>query len=329
MYDVVIVGAGPIGLACGISAKRRNLNALIIDKGGLVNSLVGYPTNMEFFSTPELLEIGGHPLTTFRYKPIREEAIDYYRGVAVAEKLQIKLYEAVTGLEGEDGSFTVLTEKGAYRCRKVVLATGFFDRPRLLGVPGEDLPKVTHYYKEPYPYMLRKVAIIGAKNSAAKAALECFRMSAEVTLVIRESGISDSVKYWIKPDLENRIREGSIKAFFNSHVTRITPDALHFDSPDGPQVIENDHVLALTGYEPDYTLLNLFGITCRDDEMLTPELNEETFETSRPGVYMAGTVCGGLNTSRWFIENGRDHAERIMEDIRRRQEGWDPKNITG
>lgn len=317
MLDIIIIGAGPIGLACGVAAKRRGLKAMIIEKGALVNSLIGYPTNMEFFSTPELLEIGGHPFPTARYKPIREEAIDYYRGVAVREKLDIRLYEKVLGLDGEDGAFVVRTEKGSYPCRKLVVASGFFDQPNRLDVPGEDLPKVVHYYREPYPYMLQKVAVIGAKNSAAKAALECYRYSADVTMIVREQEISNSVKYWIKPDLENRIKEGSIKAIFNARVTEITEHSLRYATPDGSFEIENDWVLAMTGYHPDYSFLEMLGIDFAGDLAQTPVLNEEVFETSRPGIYLAGTVCGGRNTSRWFIENGRDHAERIMAHIAR------------
>ena len=201
MRDVIIIGAGPVGLACGIEAKRRNLDALIIEKGALCNSLSGYPTEMEFFSTPELLEIGGYPFSTNRYKPFREEALDYYRRVAVAEELDIHLYERVEDLQGADGDFTVITDDATYRTRKVVLATGFFDIPNRLGVPGEDLDKVRHYFKEPYPYALQKVAIIGGANSAAKAALACYRNDAEVTLIVRDAHVGETVKYWIKPDL--------------------------------------------------------------------------------------------------------------------------------
>ncbi len=315
MHDVVIIGAGPVGLACGIEVKRRGLRELVIDKGALVNSLIGYPTQMEFFSTPELLEIGGYPFPTLYYKPTREEALDYYRRVAQAEQLNLRLYERVRRVDGEDGAFVVRTDKGAYPARKVILATGFFDLPNRMDVPGEDLPKVTHYYKEPYPYAHRKVAVVGAKNSAAKAALECHRHGADVTLVVRGPAVSNSVKYWIKPDLENRIAEGSIRAFFNTTVAAIEPDRLHLHTPDGPVTIANDFVLAMTGYRPDYVFLQTLGIATRDDAARTPVHDEETFETNRAGLYMAGTVCGGLNTSKWFIENGRFHAERIAEHI--------------
>lgn len=315
MWDVVIVGAGPVGLACGIEARRRGLEALIIEKGALVNSFLGYPTNMEFFSTPELMEIGGHPFPTQGYKPTREEAIEYYRRVAAAEQLRIRLYERVLQVTGEDGAFTVLTEKGTYAARKVVIATGFFDLPNYLGVPGEDLPKVSHYFKEPFPYTGQKVAVIGGRNSAAKAALSCYRHGAEVTLIHRGPSLSDKIKYWIRPDLENRIREGSIRAFFNTRVLEIRPSSLLLQTPDGKLEIANDWVLALTGYRPDLEFLARLGIQIGDDPARTPYYNPETFETNRPGLYLAGTVCGGLNTSRWFIENGRFHASRIMEHI--------------
>ncbi len=318
MRDVIIIGAGPVGLACGIEARRRGLRTLLIDKGALVNSLIGYPTQMEFFSTPDLLEIGGHPFSTNKYKPTREEAIDYYQGVARAERLDARLYERVRRLEGEDGAFTVVTDEDRLAARAVVVATGFFDVPNPLGVPGENLGKVTHYFKEAYPYAQQHVAVIGAKNSAAKAALACYRHDAHVTLVVRGPAISESVKYWIKPDLENRIREGSIRALFNTTVTGITDDALHFQTPDGPDEIENDFVLAMTGYRPNYDFLEALGLRFDEDAACTPTYDAETFETSRPGVFLAGTVCGGLNTSRWFIENGRRHARVIMARIAER-----------
>ena len=318
MIDVIVIGAGPIGIACGIEAKRRNLSCLLIEKGALVNSLLGYPTGMEFFSTPELLEIGDHPLPTARYKPVREEAIDYYQRVAVLEELDFRLYETVERLEGEVNGFTVHTDRGAYQARRVVVATGFFDQPNRLQVPGEDRSKVVHYYKEPYRYAGQDVAVVGAKNSAAKAALDCFRHHARVTLVVRGPEISSAVKYWIRPDLENRIREGSIKAFFNSSVDRIEEQEIHLRTPEGPLAVPNDWVLAMTGYRPDFALLDRLGVRCADDEARTPVCDEETLETAREGVYIAGTVGGGLDTSRWFIENGRVHAKQIMDDVARR-----------
>ncbi|MCA8832309.1 YpdA family putative bacillithiol disulfide reductase [Hymenobacter pini] len=310
-FDVVVVGAGPVGLACGLEVRRRGLSVVVVDKGALVNSLLGYPTNMEFFSTPELLEIGGYPMTTLHYKPLREDALDYYRRVAFAEQLPLRLYERVTSLEGEQENYTVVTDKGRIRCRYVVVATGFYDVPNYLQVPGEELPHVTHYYKEPYAHADQDVVIIGAKNSAAKAALQLLRAGVRVTMVIRGSEISQSVKYWIRPDLVNRIKEGRIRAFFSTAVERITPTSVEVRTPQGLQMLPAQHVYALTGYHPDFSFLAALGITCEADAAQTPTHHAETLETNRPGLYLAGTVCGGLNTSRWFIENGRYHAQLI------------------
>ena len=315
MRDVIVVGAGPVGLACAIEARRRGLTALIVDKGALVNSIVGYPANMEFFSTPELIEIGGYPFPVSGYKPTREEAIEYYRGVAARENLEIRLYEAVRDLRGDKGAFEVVTDTSVHPARHVVVATGFFDLPNRLGVPGEELPKVTHYYREPYAYARQEVVVIGAKNSAAKAALDCHRHGAKVTLVVRSAALSDSVKYWIRPDLENRIKEGSIKAFFNTTVESIRPGSISLRTPGGPVEISNDWVLAMTGYQPDFAFLERLGITFAADEFRTPIFDEATFETERPGVYLAGTVCGGYRTNRWFIENGRFHARQIATHL--------------
>ncbi|WP_400192553.1 YpdA family putative bacillithiol disulfide reductase [Hymenobacter sp. B81] len=310
-YDVAVIGAGPVGLACALEIQRRGRRVAVFDKGALVNSLVGYPTNMEFFSTPELLEIGGYPFPTAHYKPIREEALDYYRRVAEAEKLPLRLYERVTGLAGEAGRFELHTSRGTVPVRAVVVATGFFDVPNRLGLPGEDLPHVSHYYKEPYAHAGQRVVVVGAKNSSAKAALALTRAGARVTLVVRGAALSESVKYWIRPDLLNRIAEGRITALYNTTLQAITPDAVQVLGPDGPQALPADFVYALTGYRPDYALLAALGVACQSDEACTPHYDPESFETNRPGVYLAGTVCGGLNTSRWFIENGRHHAQVI------------------
>ncbi len=315
MHDVIVIGAGPVGLAAAIEVKRAGLDGIVIEKGGLVNSLIGYPTQMEFFSTPELLEIGGYPFPCLGYKPTREEAIEYYRKVAEREQLDVRLYEAVESLEGEDGHFTVHTSRGRHRCRKVIVSTGFFDVPNPLDVPGEDLPNVTHYYKEPYPYSGQRVVVVGAKNSAAKAALACARHGAEVTMIVRGEEISPKVKYWLRPDLLNRIKEGKIKAFYRSVVQEITPDSVRVSTPDGEMELPNDWVLALTGYRPNYPLLTALGIRFDADEGQTPIFDDETFETNRDGVYLAGTVCGGLDTSRWFIENGRHHAAVITRHL--------------
>ena len=313
--DVIVVGAGPVGLACGIEVQRLGLTALLLEKGALANSLVGYPTNMEFFSTPDLLEIGDHPFPTQRYKPVREDALDYYRRVAEAEKLEIRLFEPVLRVDGADGAFEIKTAIATYTCTKLIVATGFFDVPNRLNIPGEELAKVEHYYRDPFKYAFQNVAVIGGKNSAAKVALECYRHGANVTLVVRGAEIGPSVKYWIRPDLLNRIEEGAIAAYFDTTVSEITKDAIGLRTPDGPLSVPNDWVLAMTGYRPDYAFLRAVGIGAADDEARTPFHDSVTFETNRMGMYLAGTVCGGLNTSRWFIENGRFHAQQIAAHI--------------
>jgi thioredoxin reductase (NADPH) len=315
MLDLLIIGAGPVGLACAIEAQRQGLTARVVEKGALVNSIVGYPTNMEFFSTPDLIEIGGYPFPVKGYKPTREEAIEYYRGVAQRERLDLRLYEHVHSVGGHAGQFTIVTTKGQHEAAAVVVVTGFFDQANLLNVPGEDLPKVTHYYREPYPYVAQKVAVIGAKNSAAKAALDCYRHGAEVSLIVRAAGLSDKIKYWIRPDLENRIKEGSIRAFFDTRLTEIRETTVRLQTPTGPVEIENDWVLAMTGYQPDFSFLERIGVTFADDGARTPMYDEVTFETERPGLFIAGTVCGGYRTNRWFIENGRFHAQQIAQHL--------------
>lgn len=315
MHDVLVIGAGPVGLACAIEARRHGLSARIVEKGALANSILGYPANMEFFSTPELIEIGGYPFPVKGYKPTREEALEYYRGVAHREGLDVHLYERVLGVDGTAGDFTIRTASDTHRARAVIVVTGFFDQPNRLGVPGEDLSKVTHYYREPFPYVQQKVLVIGAKNSAAKAALDCYRHGASVTLAVRSATLSDSVKYWIRPDLENRIKEGSIRALFSTTVEEIRPAAVLLRTPDGPLELENDWVLAMTGYSPDFAFLESLGITFADDGFRTPVYDETTFETARPGMYIAGTVCGGYKTNRWFIENGRFHAQQIAKHL--------------
>jgi bacillithiol disulfide reductase len=315
MHDVIVIGAGPVGLACAIEANREHLSSRVIEKGSLVNSIVGYPAQMEFFSTPDLIEIGGYPFPVQGYKPTREEAVEYYRGVAQREALDIALYERVLDVRGSRGDFTVVTDKASHPARHIVVSTGFFDQPNALNVPGEHLAKVAHYYREPYPYVRQKVAIVGARNSAAKAALDCYRHGAEVTLIVRAPELSDKIKYWIRPDLENRIKEGSIRVFLNTTIEQIHESAIVLRTPDGVREIANDWVLAMTGYHPDYGFLEHLGLTFADDGFRTPVYDEATFETTRPGVYVAGTVCGGYQTSRWFIENGRFHARQIMKHI--------------
>ena len=315
MHDVLVIGAGPVGLACAIEARRHGLTSINIDKGALVNSIVGYPANMEFFSTPELIEIGGYPFPVQGYKPTREAAIEYYRGVAQREGLDVRLYERVTSVRGERGRFIVDTDKAEHETRTIVVSTGFFDQPNLLGVPGENLPKVTHYYREPYPYMRQTVAVIGARNSAAKAALDCYRHGAQVTLIVRSPKLSDSIKYWIRPDLENRIKEGSIRAYFDTIVSEIRAESIVLRTSRGAEEIQNDWVLAMTGYRPDYAFLESLELKFANDGFRTPIFDETSFETTRPGIYIAGTVCGGLQTNRWFIENGRFHAQQIAKHI--------------
>jgi thioredoxin reductase (NADPH) len=311
--DVVIIGAGPVGLACALEIQRQGLTAAVVDKGALVNSLVGYPTQMEFFSTPELLEIGGHPFPMASYKPHREDALDYYQRVAVAEKLDLRLYEKVTGLRGQAGDFVVETTRGEIAARAVVVATGFFDVPNYMGIPGEDLPHVNHYYKEPYAHADRNVMVIGAKNSSAKAALALARAGARVTLVVRGPEVAETVKYWIRPDLLNRIKEGRIKAYFNTTIDAFTPTTVEVTTPEGPRSLPADYVYALTGYRPDYSLLiDALALPLDENDAARPPVFDvATHETARPGVFVAGTVCGGLATSRWFIENGRHHAQLI------------------
>jgi thioredoxin reductase (NADPH) len=291
-----------------------------VEKGALVNSLVGYPTNMEFFSTPELLEIGGYPFPTNHYKPLREDALDYYHRVAAAEKLVLRLHEKVLRLSGEQGRFVVTTDQGEILSRHVVVATGFYDLPNLLNVPGEDLPHVSHYYKEPYQHATQPVVVIGAKNSSAKAALQLTRAGAKVTLIVRSPEVSPSVKYWIRPDLLNRIAEGRITAHFNATVVAIHPEAVDISTPAGPLTVPTRFVYALTGYHPDEALLAALGIVPDpNDEAGAPLFNPATQETTRPGLFVAGTVCGGRATSRWFIENGRHHAQLIAAHLAAQQ----------
>lgn len=316
MLDVLIIGAGPVGLACALETQRRGLRVAVVEKGALVNSLVGYPTNMEFFSTPELLEIGGHPFPTSHYKPLREDALDYYQRVARAENLTLHLHERVLALTGEQGNFMVQTDQSSIPTRNVIVATGFYDVPNLLHVPGEDLPHVSHYYKEPYQHATRPVVVIGAKNSSAKAALQLTRAGAHVTLIVRGPAVSDSVKYWIRPDLVNRIAEGRITAHFNTTVVAIRPGAVEVRTPAGPLTVPADFVYALTGYQPDEALLGRLGVEPDPaDEARAPLFNPATHETTRPGLFVAGTVCGGRATSRWFIENGRHHAQLIAAHL--------------
>ncbi|MBC7447589.1 MAG: YpdA family putative bacillithiol disulfide reductase [Hymenobacteraceae bacterium] len=319
MIDVAIIGAGPVGLACALEAQRAGLTAVVVEKGALVNSVVGYPHQMEFFSTPELLEIGAHPFPTAHYKPRREDGLDYYRRVAQAENLALRLYERVTGLTGTRGDFRVLTDRAdrpPLRARHVIVATGFFDVPNRLDIPGEDLPHVSAYYREPYAHVGQRGLVIGAKNSAAKAALALARAGADVTLIIRGAQVSDSVKYWIRPDLLNRIAEGRIGVRYESIVTAIRAGETDLLTLAGPETLPADFVYALIGYQPDYAFLAALGVPLDEvDPAAPPAFDPTTHQTTRPGLYVAGTVCGGRATSRWFIENGRHHAQLIAAHI--------------
>lgn len=315
-YDVIIIGAGPIGLACGIEAKKAGLRYCIIEKGCLVNSLYHYPLNMTFFSTSERLEIGEVPFISHLPKPNRAEALEYYRRVCTSWDLNVNLYEEVKSIQPSAGHHQITTSRGSYETRSVILSLGFYDLPYLLNVPGESLPKVKHYYDEPHPYFGQRVVVVGAANSAVDVALETWRKGAEVTMVIREDTIRESVKYWVKPDIENRIKEDSIKAYFNSEVKSITPTTVEIKTPAGDKTIENDFVLAMTGYQPPFEFMKACGIAFHDDEFHTPVYNEETMETNISSLYLAGVVCGGLKTNKWFIENSRVHAEMIIKHIK-------------
>lgn len=314
-YDILIVGAGPIGLACGLAAQKAGLTYLIVEKGCLTNSLYNYPLYMTFFSTSERLEIGGIPFVSISAKPIRPEALEYYRRVAVSNQLPVKLFEEVHNILPLNGAYSIHTGKNTYQARHVIIATGFYDIPNLLNVPGEDMAKVSHYYKDPHFYATRKVVVIGANNSSVDAALETYRKGAQVTMVIREDGIGKRVKYWVKPDIENRITEGSIKAYYHSAIQAIRENEVDILTPDGLITIENDFVLALTGYQPNFSFLEKVGITLSDDAKRHPAYNPDTMETNMPGIYLAGVVCGGMDTHVWFIENSRDHAEKIVAHI--------------
>lgn len=317
---ITIIGAGPIGLACGIALKQRNLSFRIIDKGCLVNSIYHYPVNMTFFSTSDRLEIGGVPFISHGVKPTRREALEYYRRVAGSFELPIHLYEEVRDVRGEDGQFVISTSKGMYDSSKVIISSGFYGQPHRMNVPGETLPKVMHYYDEPHPYAFMKVLVVGGGNSAVDVALESYRCGSDVSMVIREPHLKEGVKYWVRPDIENRIKEGAIKAWFRSEVIEIREKEVVIQTPDGIETIENDFVMAMTGYEPDFSMLERMGIDFEGKD-LTPVHDEKNRESNVPGIYLAGVVCGGLNTSKWFIENARDHAERIAGHIEGTERG--------
>lgn len=319
IIDLIIIGGGPIGLACGIAAKNAGLSYLIIEKGCLTNSLYNYPQGMTFFSTAERLEIGNLPFVSINPKPKRAEALEYYRKVSLSYDLNIRLFEPVKNVLKEDGSFTVETSKNNYKTKNIIIATGFYDIPMLMDIPGEDLPKVFHYYQEPHYFSHQNVVVVGASNSSVDAALETFRKGANVTLVARGPGIGERVKYWVKPDIENRIAAGEIKAYFSSNLVEIRETEVDIETPDGKITIPNDFVLALTGYQPNFEFLKNIGIELDQENMRMPRYNEITMETNVQDIYLAGVVCGGLNTHSWFIENSRIHADQIIEAIKQKR----------
>ncbi|REL24574.1 YpdA family putative bacillithiol disulfide reductase [Rhodohalobacter sp. SW132] len=312
---VAIIGAGPIGLATSIALKNRGIPSFLIDRGCLVNSIYNYPVNMTFFSTSDRLEIGNIPFISHGPKPTRKEALEYYRRAAEHYDLDVRLYESVDTVKGEDGDFTIITDKGSYSADKVVVATGFYGQENKMGVPGEDLEKVLHYYDEPHRYAWQNVLVVGGGNSAVDAALETYRSGADVSILVRNDSLKDSIKYWVKPDIENRIKEESIIGYFNSEVLEIREKEVDIKTPDGKKTLKNDFVLAMTGYRPHYGLMESLEIELTDDDVKMPVYREESLETNRPGMYVAGVVCGGMDTSRLFIENTRVHADQIAKDI--------------
>ena len=313
--DILIVGGGPIGIACGLEAKKKGLRYLIVEKGTIVNSLFNYPVNMQFFSSSERLEIDDIPFISKEAKPKRNEALEYYRRIVTSNKLEIKLFEKVEEIEKKEDIFHIQSDKNNYLANNIIIATGFYDLPNMLNVPGEDLAKVSHYYKDPHYYASQKLAVVGASNSAVDAALECWRKGADVTMIIRGPEVGDRVKYWVRPDIINRIEEGSIKAYFNSAVQEIRENEIVIDGPAGIEVLENDFVLALTGYMPNFQFLEKLGIELSKDDKKLPSYDPETMETNVQGLYLAGVICGGMETHKWFIENSRIHAKIIVESI--------------
>ncbi|HEV2485260.1 MAG TPA: YpdA family putative bacillithiol disulfide reductase [Terracidiphilus sp.] len=314
-FDLLVVGAGPTGLACAIEAQKAGFRAVLVDKGCLCNSLFHYPAHMTFFTTSERLEIGGIPFPSPNAKPSRDEALQYYRLVAAYYKLDVRQYQCVKRVTGADGAFAVHTEDrfgrpGVMEARKLVISSGYYDLPNFMNIPGENLSKVHHYYVDPHPYFEMDVAVIGGKNSAAIAALELWRSGARVTLIYRGPGVTPNVKYWIKPDIENRIKDGEIKAFFETDVLEITPDAVILETPEGQQTLPNDFVFAMTGYHPDFTFLEQLGVRLEGPDKL-PVCNAETLESNVPGIYLAGVIVAGSRTHEIFIENGRFHGLQI------------------
>jgi thioredoxin reductase (NADPH) len=315
MLDILIIGGGPIGLACGLAAQKAGLSFVIVEKGCLVNSLYNYPATMTFFSTSEKLEIGGVPFVTINKRPTRTEALEYYRRVAFSHNLPVNLFEEVMKMSHTGRHYDITTVKTTYQAKHVIISTGFYDIPVTMDIPGEDLPKVKHYYQDPHYYALQKVLVVGSSNSAIDVALETYRKGADVTLVMRSDEVSKRVKYWVRPDILNRLKEGSIKAYFNSSVTAIRPHEVDIKTPDGDITIANDFVMAMTGYKPNFRFLHNLGIKLSEDQKFIPHYNPDTMETNLKGVYLAGVVCGGMDTHLWFIENSRVHADMIIADI--------------
>lgn len=314
--DVLIIGAGPIGIACALECKKQNWNYRVIEKGALTNSLFNYPLNMTFFSTSEKLEIDAIPFISNNPKPTRNEALEYYRRVTTSNQLNINLYEKVLELSKVESSFNIITEKTEYTAKKIIIATGFYDIPNMLNVPGENLSKVMHYYKEAHPFTLQNVAVVGASNSSVDAALEIYRKGGNVTMIVRGDKIGERVKYWVRPDILNRIEEGSIKAFFNTEIQEITANNIKIKTPNGLKVLPNDFVIALTGYQPNFKFLAKAGIKFSDNEKHIPNYSPETMESNIEGLYLAGVICGGMETHKWFIENSRIHAKIIANHIK-------------
>jgi putative YpdA family bacillithiol system oxidoreductase len=315
-FQVIIIGGGPIGIACALECNKRGWNYTVIEKGALTNSIYNYPRNMTFFSTSEKLELDEIPFISNNPKPNRDEALEYYRRVVTANKLNVKLFEKVASVEKQHDHFIITTDKDTYQAQKVILASGFYDLPKVLNVPGENLSKVSHYYTEAHPYIMQKVAIIGASNSAVDAALEIWRKGGEVTMIVRGTEIGQRVKYWVRPDIVNRIAEGSIKAYFNAEVTDISEQTISFKTPENTITIDNHFVLALTGYRPNLSFLKNIGIQLSDDDLEKPLYHEATMESNIKGLYLAGVICGGQETHKWFIENSRVHAKLIAQHLK-------------
>ncbi len=314
-FDVIIIGGGPIGIACGLAAQQKGFSYLILEKGVLVNSLYHYPENMTFFSSSDNLEIDNIPFISNNTRPHKSEALEYYRRIVLAKDLNINLFEQVIAVEQTEEKYKVNTTKHSYLTKHIIIATGFYDIPNLLNIPGEDLPKVSHYYDSPHVYIRQNVAIVGASNSAVDAALEIYRKGGKVTMIVRDAAIGTRVKYWVRPDIINRIKEGSINVLYHSTLEEILADTIIVNQGGTALTIKNDYVLALTGYQPNFSFLKKIGIQLSPDTTQKPVYNEHTMETNCKGIYLAGVICGGMETHKWFIENSRVHAPMIMNHI--------------